>query len=140
MDVVIRLRRADFDAMVAHALEDAPLECCGIVAEKDGTSAGTHRATNVEESPFRFSIDPREYLRLEKEIEGDCNSVAGFYHSHTGTRAIPSPTDIRAMMGAGFTPPFVHFVIGVAEPDSPEVRAWHIVDGDRSEQDYELLD
>jgi proteasome lid subunit RPN8/RPN11 len=140
MTSVISLRRADLEAMVAHALEDAPVECCGFVARIGGRSAGVHRARNVEASPYRFSIDPREYMRLERALDADGLEVAGLYHSHTGTPAVPSPTDIRAMMGAGFTPPFVHFVVGVADPGNPDVRAWHIEDGERFEQEYEIVE
>lgn len=137
---VIRLRQMDYDEMVAHALEDAPIECCGILALKDGESAGVHRAVNTEASPYRFSIDPRQYLKVERAIEALDGSVAGFYHSHTGTPAVPSPTDTRAMTGAGFVPPFVHFVIGVADRGRPEVRVWHIENGDKTEQRFELID
>jgi len=140
MTTVIRLRRADFDVMVAHALEDAPVECCGIVAVADGESAGIHRARNTEASPYRFSIDPRDYLKIERAIEAQGATVAGFYHSHTGTPPVPSPTDIRAMTGAGFTPPFIHFVIGVADRATPEVRVWHIDEGSKTERHYDLVE
>lgn len=126
--------------MVRHALEDAPIECCGVVARRDGTSAGVFRARNTEQSPYRFSIDPRDYLRIERSLDAEGSEVAGFYHSHTGTPAVPSPTDVRAMMGAGFVPPFVHFVVGVGDRDRPEVRVWYIEDGERVEQAYELVD
>ena len=126
--------------MIQHALDDAPTECCGILAARDGVTAGVHRTRNVEESPYRFSIDPREYLRIERALDEADTAVAGFYHSHTGTPAVPSPTDIRAMTGAGFAPPFVHFLVGVADRDHVEVRVWHIEEGDRVEQQYELAD
>lgn len=126
--------------MVLHALEDAPIEACGVVARREGTSAGAFRARNTEQSPFRFSIDPRDYLRIERSLDAEGIEVAGFYHSHTGTPPVPSPTDIRAMMGAGFVPPFIHFVVGVADREHPEVRAWHIEGGDRIEQEFEIVE
>ncbi len=140
MQVVVRLRREDYEAMVKHALDDAPTECCGVVAHAKGVSAGIYPTRNTEASPYRFNIDPRDYLRAERAIEAQGSEVAGFYHSHTGTPAVPSPTDIRAMMGAGFTPPFFHFVIGVADRENPEVRVWHIDGGERHERGYELVD
>lgn len=140
MSSVISLRRSDYQAMIEHALEDAPIECCGIVARRDGVSVSVHRATNVEASPYRFSIDPREYLRVERSLDAEDAEVAGFYHSHTGTDPVPSPTDIRAMTGAGFAPPFVHILIGVADRDNPELRVWHIENGEKSECQYELAD
>jgi proteasome lid subunit RPN8/RPN11 len=138
MTVAIRLRREHLDAMVAHALEDAPTECCGMLAAIDGTVTAVHRATNKEASPYRFSVDPLETRRITETIEESGAELAGFYHSHTGSDPIPSPTDIR-MMGPLFGPPYVHFVIGVADREKPVARAWYIADGDRMEQEFEIV-
>ncbi len=139
MAVAIRIRREHFDAMIAHALEDAPIECCGLIAAAAGTTVAIHRARNREASPYRFSIDPLETRKLEDQIETEGAELVGFYHSHTGSEPIPSPTDIR-MMGPFFGPPFVHFVVGVADRDHPVARCWFIENGDRSEQEFEVLD
>ncbi|MCS7295923.1 MAG: M67 family metallopeptidase [Chloroflexota bacterium] len=139
MAVVARLRRAHLQAMVEHALREAPIECCGMLGKRDGVIAGVYPAKNAEASPFRFSIDAREQLRIEAEMEAAGHELAGFYHSHTGSEARPSPTDIR-MMAPLFGPPYVHFVIGVADREHPEVRVFTI-EGDRAvEHEYELLD
>ncbi len=138
--------------MVAHALEDAPIECCGLLATKDGAVVDIRRAVNKEASPYRFSIDPLETRKHELAMDDAGQSLGGFYHSHTGSPAIPSPTDIR-MMGTFFGPPYVHFVIGVADrarrgerrlwrrrgAGRPEVRVWFIENGDCTEQSYEVI-
>jgi proteasome lid subunit RPN8/RPN11 len=139
MTVAVRLKRAHVEAMIAHALEDAPVECCGLLAAKDGTVVEIRRAKNREASPYRFSIDPLETRKHELAMDDAGQELAGFYHSHTGSPAVPSPTDIR-MMGPFFGPPFVHFVIGVADRDTPEVRVWHIEGADKIERAYELVD
>lgn len=136
--VAIRLKQAHIDAMVAHALEDAPIECCGLLATKDGVVAAVRRAKNKEASPYRFSIDPLETRKHEMAIDDAGMELAGFYHSHTGSPAVPSPTDIR-MMGLFFGPPFVHFVIGVKDPDNPEVRVWHIDGAEKFERAFEIV-
>ena len=138
MTVAIRLKREHIDAMVAHALEDAPIECCGLLAAKDGVVAAVRRAKNKEASPYRFSIDPLETRKHEQAIDEAGAELAGFYHSHTGSPAVPSPTDIR-MMGPFFGPPFVHFVIGVADRETPEIRVWYIEGAERSEQEFEVI-
>ena len=138
MTYAIRLRREHVDAMIAHALEDAPVECCGLVAAADGTVQSVRRMTNTEASPYRFSVDPREYAKIEMSLDDEGLSPAGFYHSHTGSDPVPSPTDIR-QMSAFFGPPFVHFVIGVKDREKPEVRCWYIKDGDKLEQQFEVV-
>lgn len=124
--------------MVQHALEDAPIEACGLLAAVDGLVVEVRRAKNREASPYRFSIDPLETRKHEQAIDEAGAELAGFYHSHTGSAAVPSPTDIR-MMGPFFGPPFVHFVIGVADREAPEVRVWYIEGAERSEQEFEVI-
>jgi proteasome lid subunit RPN8/RPN11 len=136
---IIALPRPFLDEMIAHALEDAPVECCGIVAARDGAVVGIYRARNAEASPFRFTIDPMEYAKLERRIEAEGGEVIGFYHSHTGSEARPSQTDIRRM-GPLFGPPFVHFVIGVSDPKQPHARVFTIEDTVAREHTYDLRD
>jgi proteasome lid subunit RPN8/RPN11 len=139
MSVVITLRKEHLDAMIAHALADAPIECCGLLAANDGTVVAVHRAKNVEASPYRFKLDPLETRRIEQAIDDAGTTLAGFYHSHTGSPPIPSPTDIRAM-GPVFGPPYVHFVIGVADRERPEARVFYIENGAATEHEYALAD
>ena len=138
MAPAIRISQAHIDAMVQHALEDAPIEACGLLAAVDGLVVEVRRAKNREASPYRFSIDPLETRKHEQAIDEAGAELAGFYHSHTGSAAVPSPTDIR-MMGPFFGPPFVHFVIGVADREAPEVRVWYIEGAERSEQKFEVI-
>ena len=137
MQPVIALAPGHLEAMIAHALEDAPIEACGLLAARDGMVVSVHRAKNTEHSPYRFNIDPREYMRLEEEVSETGASVAGFYHSHTGSEARPSPTDIR-MMAPFFGPPFIHFVIGVADRDKPYARVFTIEGADATEHAFEV--
>ena len=138
MTGIVKVRATLIEEMIAHALEDAPLECCGILAAKDGAVVSIYRAKNHEASPYRFSIEAREQLRISREMDDEGTEQAGFYHSHTGSEARPSPTDIR-MMGPLFGPPFVHFVIGVADRESPVARVFFIEDGAATEHEFETL-
>lgn len=138
MAAVITLRQEHLDAMIAHALEDAPIECCGVLGAIDGVVNQLHRAKNTTASPYRFEFHPLETRRIFDEIEESGAQVAGFYHSHTGSEARPSPTDIRAM-GPFFGPPYVHFVIGVADREHPVARVFHIEDGAATEHEYNVI-
>lgn len=139
MAVIARLRQEHIDEMVAHAKQDAPVECCGLLAKKDGDIVAVYRAENAEASPYRFSIGPKEQLRIQRAMDEAGEEWAGFYHSHTGSAAVPSPTDIR-QMSTFFGPPYVHFLVGLKDPESPEVRVWFIEDGDRTEHEFEIID
>lgn len=136
MTPVLTFQREQIADMIAHALAEAPNECCGMIAAReDGRVAALHRAVNAEASPYRFSIDHREQRRIEDAMEAAGETLAGFYHSHTGSPARPSPTDIR-MMRAFFGPPYVHVVVSIADRERPDVRAFHIEGDGASEREY----
>ncbi|HEU0074052.1 MAG TPA: Mov34/MPN/PAD-1 family protein, partial [Dehalococcoidia bacterium] len=49
--MTLRLPQAMIDEMIAHATEDLPNECCGIIAGKEGTATRFYRTKNSEASP-----------------------------------------------------------------------------------------
>ena len=112
------------DELVAHALEDAPNECCGMIAARDGAAVGLHPARNAAKSPLRYEIDGMEQYRLQTAIEDSGRELGAIYHSHTRSDPIPSQTDINL----AFYPDSVYLIVGL-KSDEPDVRAWHIRDG-----------
>jgi len=137
MAVIVTLKQEHLDAMIAHALADAPVECCGILAAAGGVVAGVYQMRNLDDSPYRFTIHSLEYSRLSEQLTEAGTPDAGIYHSHTGTEARPSPTDVRAMVL--FRPPYFHFVIGIADRERPHARVFHIADGTFTEHEYEVV-
>ena len=125
----MRISRELFDDMVAHARSDAPNECCGIVASQDGEARRVYRATNVEASPLKFVMDPRDQVRASTEIEDDGLDLAAIYHSHTRTAPYPSQTDINF---ARDWPGVLWIIVGLAGDDA-EVRTYEIRDGQVAE-------
>jgi proteasome lid subunit RPN8/RPN11 len=111
------------DEMIAHARDDSPNECCGLVGGTPDEAQSIHRAENAEASPFRYSIAPREQLELMNRIDDDGQQVAGIYHSHTRTPAYPSQTDINLASG---WPEAVYFIVSLEHPDEPVVKAFRI--------------
>lgn len=112
--------------IIAHALEDDPIECCGIIAGNDGHAAKLYRAVNAAASKFRYEVETNDLIRIHREIDANGWDVLAIYHSHTGTKAYPSPTDIRLA-----TWPEAHYVIiSLANMTKPVVRAFHIVNGE----------
>jgi proteasome lid subunit RPN8/RPN11 len=122
------------DEMVAHARAEAPNECCGMIGARDGTATSIHRARNAEESPLRYVIHPTDQLRIMEEIETRGEELAAIYHSHTGSPAYPSQTDINL---AENWPDPLYVICSLADSD-PEVRAFAIRDGEVEEVTLEL--
>ena len=120
----MRIPRALYEQIIAHALEDAPNECCGIVAAAGGEATRVFRAPNAAASPLRYEIDGREQLRIQNEIEDGGWELAAIYHSHTRSDPYPSQTDINL----AFYPDALYVIVGVAGAE-PEVRSFRIVEG-----------
>ena len=83
------LEQPYIDEMIAHAREDAPNECCGIIAGVDGRAKKLYRAINAEASPYRYSVEPRDLLRIHREVDSNDWDFLAIYHSHTHTEAYP---------------------------------------------------
>jgi [CysO sulfur-carrier protein]-S-L-cysteine hydrolase len=119
----VRIARPLLDEIVAHAREEAPNECCGLVAGSDGAATRVHRARNAEASPLRYTIDPSDQYRIMTEIEERGEEIAAIYHSHTKTAAEPSQTDINL---AQHWPDPIYLICSLADPEAPNIRAFLI--------------
>ena len=130
---------AVLDALISHASDDDPDECCGLLVGSlsELNPSGGHglsideavRMTNVERGPTRYRIDPVEHLRLQERLRGTGRIIAGANHSHTRAAAVPSPSDLRE----AFYPDFVYVIVSLANRKDPEVRAWRMVGAEASE-------
>jgi proteasome lid subunit RPN8/RPN11 len=121
----MRLAQAFVDEILAHAREDAPNECCGIVAARDGRAVKVYRATNAEASPVRYGLDPREQYRIMTEIEESGWALGAIYHSHIRSPAYPSQTDVNL----AFYPDALYLIVSLQDDQRPELRAFRIADG-----------
>lgn len=121
------------DEIVAHAREDTPNECCGMIGGVDGEARTIYRAANAEASPLRYSIDASEQFRLMRTIEEAGEELVGIYHSHTKSAAYPSQTDVNL---AGW-PDAVYLIASLADAEAPDVKGFWIRDGEIS--DAELV-
>jgi [CysO sulfur-carrier protein]-S-L-cysteine hydrolase len=121
------------DELIAHAKEEAPNECCGVVAVDFDTppaasprAAKMHRAVNMAASPLKFEVDGKELLGLIDAIEGDGQELGAIYHSHTRTAPRPSQTDINFAVN---WPGVEWVIVGLVDGEAPEVRSYLIEDG-----------
>src|SRR5207248_4815098 len=120
----MRIRRDLYEDMISHAREDAPNECCGMVASRDGEAITVYRAKNAAASPLRYEIDGAEQYRIQMEIYDADLELGAIYHSHTRSDPYPSQTDINL----AFYPDALYVIVGLAG-DGPEIMAYTIRDG-----------
>jgi proteasome lid subunit RPN8/RPN11 len=134
---VLRIPAAMIDEIVAHARADHPDEACGIIAGPIGADTPTRlvRMLNAERSPTFYRFDSGEQLRLYRQLDAADEEVVVVYHSHTGTEAYPSRTDI-AYAGE----PQAHYLlVSTREPDTEEIRSYRILDGVVTEEPVEII-
>ncbi len=142
---MLRLDRATYDAIVAHAKRDHPVEACGVVAGPAGSDRAERlvEMVNAAGSPTFYEFDSTDLLQLYKEMDANDEEPVVVYHSHTATEAYPSRTDIGLAMEPG-----AHYVLVSTRDcfdqdggnnDGPvEFRSYRIVDGEVTEETVEI--
>ena len=100
----------------AHAADEAPNECCGLLVFRDGVAERYERGRNTLASPYRYEleIDPSLWFLEDEGFE------LAVFHSHPETEPIPSRTD-RELAGLWSGRPFLIYGLKL-----DELRAWRI--------------
>jgi len=134
---VLRIDRATYDAIVAHAREDHPDEACGVVAGPEGSDRPERflPMLNAARSPTFYEFDSGDLLRLYRDMDSRDEVPVVIYHSHTATEAYPSRTDISYA-----SEPETHYVLVSTRSEEREFRSFRIVDGVVTEEDVEVVE
>ena len=124
-----KIHRNVIGRMILHALEEDPLECCGVLlGSSDDEATEFIKVKNVaDEKERRYSMDPLEQAAAEQRADADGRSITGIFHSHTFTQAYPSATDIKNAVNSMWTGP-VYVLVSLVEKTRPVVRAFRISD------------
>ena len=144
---MIAITAAEFGKLRAHLEAGYPNEACGIfVGEIDGADKRVLEAVAVANAwaPLegdgdghdlrdRFSIDPRDIVKADRDASKRGLDIIGFFHSHPDWPATPSETD---RMWAW---PVVSFmIVSVVAGRAGAARSWVLRDG-RDAFDEETL-
>ena len=122
----MRIPQSMIEEMVAHAREDLPNECCGLIGGGDGAAQTLYRARNAFASPFSYRVDPGDQYRIiEKEMRERREELVAIYHSHTKSPAYPSQTDLNEAVS---WPEQVYLIVSLQDPESPETKAFWLKD------------
>jgi proteasome lid subunit RPN8/RPN11 len=131
----VKIARDLLDAIVEHAVRDAPNECCGVIAARGGAATTVHEAENLAASPFRFEIDGLSLMGLIDRFEDAGDDLAAIYHSHTRSEPFPSQTDVNF---AALWPGVEWLIVGISRNAEPVVRNYLIADGIIAEAPIEV--
>ena len=98
---MLKISQSAYASLRLHGEETYPHECCGVLLGRFDdiglkTVSRVARCGNTrEDSPHnRYSIDPRDLIRIQREGRERGEEIVGFYHSHPDHPAQWSSTDL----------------------------------------------
>ena len=132
-----------------HAEEAYPHECVGLLIGR--LEAGKkqietiYRAQNTWSAEVgltdaehehslrdRFYLDPRDYMKADRQAREQGYDVVGCYHSHPDHPAIPSERDRVGAQGVGGGSSFSFLIQSVRSGQAAELTSWLLnIDGER---------
>jgi|SRR5580693_1335019 proteasome lid subunit RPN8/RPN11 len=121
----VRVREIVLKEILAQARREPQIECCGLLAGRNGVITEIFPATNALASATAYEIAPRELFELFRALRAEKLTHLGQYHSHLSTENVPSPTDIEQ---AGY-PDQAYFIVSLRGDAANPVRAFSIRDG-----------
>ncbi len=131
----VRLHRTILDHLLAEARREPDLECCGLLAGRNGVISDVLPAENALHSATAYEIAPLELFALFRRMREGKLEHLGIYHSHPHTDNAPSPRDIAEAC----YPQTPYFIVSPrAGPQNP-VRAFEISNGQVRELTLEVL-
>ncbi len=121
----VEIPRRVWNEVVAHLVRALPMEGCGLLAfrrrEAMATAVAFFPGDNVDRSPTRFTMEPRDVLRTLSEIDRRNLVLGAIVHSHPTTPATPSPLDLAEARYPGA----LLGIVGMA-PLPPRLRFWRL--------------
>jgi len=130
---VVHIHAKILNEMLEHARREPHIECCGLLAGRDGVITEIFPATNGLASPTVYEIAPRELFDLFQTLRERELTHLGQYHSHLSTDNTPSPTDIEQ---AGY-PDQAYFIVSLKPDAQNPIRAFSIREG--AVQEHEII-
>jgi len=106
-------------AVLAHAREASPAECCGVLIGTAGEVVEAIRTRNIADRPTRFEVDPKDHLDARRSARARGLDIVGFYHSHPHSPAKPSDAD----KAEANYPDHLHLIVSLAS-DPPQTRLY----------------
>src|SRR5215813_1618304 len=111
--------------MIDHARAALPNEACGLLVGHNGQASRFIPAENSLRSATEYEMDPAFLAATFRLLRETGEELVGIFHSHPKGPARPSNRDLER----AYYPEAVHLIVSLAEPESPQIGCFRIIDG-----------
>ena len=132
---MLQLTRNHINAIISHAKESAPEECCGLVGGNSAEQAQTiYRLRNAAAHPqVAYEAAPEELFAAQRQMRERGEQLIAIYHSHPKARSpSPSDTDVRL----AYYPNAIYLIVSLGG-DDPIIKAFKISEREQCWQQVE---
>ena len=126
---VARVRRAVLHTLLAEVRREPRLECCGLLAGRDGVISVVLPARNALASATAYEIEPAELFSLFRRMREERLEHLGIYHSHPQGENAPSARDLEQ----AYYPDAAYFILSPQADALRPVRAFRMYNGRAAE-------
>ncbi len=131
----MKIKKEDLNQIIKTAKEDGSFEVCGILAGKGGSVHKVYKMTNTSDTPeLCYLMDPKEQLKIMKDVRNLGLELAGIYHSHPKSQAYPSKKDVELAYYEDAS-----YLIVSLESQKPDAKAFKIQNGKIIEDEVVIL-
>jgi proteasome lid subunit RPN8/RPN11 len=135
MSEVVRISRGVFERLLSEARTNPEIECCGLLAGRDGLISTVLPAKNALQSAKAYEIAPAELFAIFRRMRTEALEHLGIYHSHPQGENSPSSLDIER----AFYPEAAYVIVNPQPTAIRPIRAFRIRQGQAGEIDLRII-
>lgn len=136
---MIKLSKADYEKILAHAVKELPDEACGLIAGiiegEDKIIKKVYLLTNIDHSNEHFSLDPKEQLGAVKDMRAQGLVPLGNWHSHPESPSRPSEEDKRLAYDSKAS----YMILSLMDRENPVLNSFRI-EGSNAEKENLIIE
>lgn len=133
---MLLLSKKQANELIEHSRKKLPNEACGILAGKDRKVEKVYQMTNTDESSTTFFMEPKQQLKVMKEIRNLRLEMVGIYHSHPDTKAYPSTRDVNM----AFYEDVSYVIISLQDKEDIKIKSFKIKNKKIQEEKLKIID
>jgi len=119
--------RAALMLVIEYAKQGHPYEVCGLIGGNEGVAFQVMPIPNASLTPdVAYDMERQAMVDAIIALQRSGLEVVAIYHSHPNGEPNPSEVDILQATW----PDAIYLIVGLDNPEPPEVRAWRIRNGE----------